>query len=141
MNGSELKQFALLSEFAEADRLEISQLLESRSLIAGRKLFREGGQSDGMALLVEGTVRLESQRIQQQVRVGAGTALGALSLIDMGLRESTAVTETPCEILWLRRTDFRRLVDDAPRTAFRLLEAIAGEFAGRIRRELDSIAR
>ena len=141
MNGSELKQFALLSEFAEADRLEISQLLESRSLFAGRKLFREGGQSDGMALLVEGTVRLESQRIQQQVRVGAGTALGALSLIDMGLRESTAVTETPCEILWLRRTDFRRLVDDAPRTAFRLLEAIAGEFAGRIRRELDSIAR
>ena len=141
MNGSELKQFAILSEFAEADSLEISQLLESRSLIAGRKLFREGGQSDGMALLVEGTVRLESQRTQQQVRVGAGTALGALSLIDMGLRESTAVTETPCEILWLRRTDFRRLVDDAPRTAFRLLEAIAGEFAGRIRRELDSIAR
>jgi CRP-like cAMP-binding protein len=141
VNANELKRFGLLAEFTEADCLEVLQVLESSSLMAGRRLFREGGQSDGMALLVEGTVRLESQRTEQRVLVGSGTALGALSLVEMGPRESTAVTETPCEIQWLRRSDFRRLVDDSPRTACRLLEAIAGELAGRVRRELDNIAR
>jgi CRP-like cAMP-binding protein len=140
VNEVELKRFALLAEFTEDDCLAIMQVLEPASLIAGRRLFREGGQSDGMALVVEGTVRLECRRTEQQLRVGAGTALGTLSLVGMGPRESTAVSETPCEILWLRRSEFRRLVDDAPRTACRLLEAIAGEFAGRVRRELDSIA-
>ena len=140
MNEVELKGFALLADFTEDDCLAIMQVLEQSSLMAGRRLFREGGQSDGMALVVEGTLRLESRRTEQQLRVGAGTALGALALVGMGPRESTAVSETPCEILWLRRSEFRRLVDDAPRTACRLLESIAGEFAGRVRRELDSIA-
>ena len=76
--------------------------------------------------------------------LSAGTKLGPYQITDqigaggMG-REITAVTETPCEILWLRRSDFRRLADDSPRTACRLLEAIASEFAGCVRRELDTL--
>ncbi len=135
----ELKRIPLLAEFTEADCQELIEVLHPEALLADRILFREGEQSDGLALLLEGTVRLESRRTGQQVRVSGGTALGALSLVDVGPREITAVTETLCEILWLRRSDFRRLADDSPRTACRLLEAIASEFAGRVRRELDTL--
>jgi len=111
------------------------------ALLADRTLFREGEESNGLALLVDGTVRLESRRTGPQAKVRGGTAIGALSLVEMGPRESSALTETPCEFLWLRRSEFRRLVDDSPRTACRLLEAIAGEFAGRVRRELNLFTR
>jgi hypothetical protein len=39
----------------------------------------------------------------------------------------------------LRRSAFRRFVDDAPRAACRLAEAIAAELAGLVRAQLDPI--
>lgn len=137
VSGRDLKHFALLAEFTEAECQELIEVLVPAALLADRTLFREGEESNGLALLLEGTMRLESRRTGQKTRVGAGTAIGTLSLVEMGPRESSALTETPCEILWLRRSDFRRLVDDSPRTACRLLEAIASEFAGRVRGELE----
>ena len=139
MNASELKRFALFAELTQANCEELMDFLEPELLLGDRTLFREGEQSDGLALLVQGTVRLESRRTGQCAHVSSGTALGALSLVEMRPRESTAVAQTQCEILWLRRANFRRLVDDSPRTACRVLEAIAGEFAGRVRRELDGL--
>ena len=140
MSISELKGCSLLSEFTESERGDLMEVLEPATVLADRTLFREGGQSDGLALILEGTVRLESSRSEHKTRIGAGTAIGAMSLVEVGPRESTAVTVSPCEILWLRRSDLRRLVDDSPRTACRLLEAIVADFANRVRRELDGLA-
>ncbi len=140
MSGVELKRFALFAEFTDADCEALMEVLEAAAVPADRRLFSEGGESDGLALLMDGTVQLESRRLGGQAEVGPGTALGALSLVAMGPRESTVVTTAPCDILWLRRSDLRRLVDDAPRTACRLLEAIASEFAGLVRADLDRLA-
>ena len=140
MTGPELKRFALFAEFTEADCDALMEVLEPAAVPADRTLFREGRESDGLALLMDGTVQLKSGRLGEQTQAGAGTALGAMSLVGMGPRESTVRTETACDILWLRRSDFRRLVDDAPRTACRLLEAIAGEFASLVRADLDDFS-
>jgi CRP-like cAMP-binding protein len=139
VSAPELKRFSLLTEFTESEFDDLLAVLSPATVLADRTLFREGRQSDGLALLLEGTVRLESARTGHKARVGAGTALGALSLVGMGPRESTAVSVTPCELLWLHRADFRRLVDDSPRTACRLLEAIAGDLASSVRHELDCL--
>lgn len=140
MSRVELKRFALFAEFTEGDCDALLEVLEPATLLADRALFREGGESHGLALLMDGTVEVESRRIGHQVEAGPGTAFGALSLVAMGPRESTVMTKTACEISWLRRSDFRRLVDDAPRTACRLLEAIAGDFVGLVRADLDSFS-
>ena len=140
MSRPDLKSFALLAELTADDCQELLEILEPATLHADRTLFREGQQSDGLALLVEGTMRLERSATDQQVRVGPGTALGAMSLVEIGVRESTVVAETPCKILWLRRSEFRRLAEDSPRTACRLLEAIASDFAGRVRVGLGKFA-
>jgi len=135
-----LKRFALLVDFCDEDREELFSLLEEKTLVAGRSLFREGSEAESLVLLRSGTVQLKSARAGDLGRAGEGTALGALSLVCVGPREATAIAETPCELLLLPRTSFRRLVEDAPRTACRLAEAILRDLATLVRPGLDRLA-
>lgn len=140
MSGEELKALSFCAELTEGDREALGALLEEQRLHPGRSVFREGTESDGLVWIAEGTVRLESRRRGQLDATGSGAALGALSLLVLGPREATAVCETPCRVLRLPRTSFRRLLDDHPRTACRLLEAIVAELGAMLRPELDRIA-
>jgi CRP-like cAMP-binding protein len=71
--------------------------------------------------------------------LGEGALLGGASLLSMGQREATAKAEVECEVMLLERTAYRRLVDDYPRTACRLTEALASELAGLLRESIEPI--
>jgi len=141
MTENDLKKFSLLAEFSSADCEVIAELLEPRSLARGRRLFGEGVESDGLVLVSSGSMRLESNRRSEPETLGEGSALGALSLVSPGTREATVSADTDCELLILPRTSFRRLVEDHPRTACRLLECLVADLAGLIRPGLDKLAR
>lgn len=139
MTPDALKAFPLLSEFNDEDREALFELLEPKRLSKGRSLFREGTEADGLMLVVSGRVALQSKRRPGDDSVGEGAALGGLSLFALGPREATAKAEVPCEILQLPRESFRRLVEDAPRAACRLAEALVKELAGDLREALDAM--
>lgn len=132
------KQFALLADFSEEDCEALSELLEPQKLARGRKLFREGGESEGLVLLASGAVEVSARRSERPVQRGAGAVFGALAMLTVGAREATASTIEPCEVWRLPREGWRRLVEDAPRTACRLAEAIMADAAGMIREALDA---
>jgi len=136
----ELKQFALLAEFGEEDREALGELLEEQILAAGRRIFSEGNEADGLVLIVEGSARLESRRTGDSEVIGAGNTLGSLSLVALGPREITAKATTACTLLRLSRESFRRLVEDHPRTACHLLEAVVADLSSLVRRDLDRLA-
>jgi len=130
LSGLELKRFQLLAELEEAEREAIAEVLEPVELEAGIVLFAAGEQSEGLCLVAEGGVRIESARIAGAGLVlGPGSALGAWSLVTGGPREVHARTTSPTRILVLRRSDFRRFADGEPRAACRLLEAILRDTA------------
>jgi CRP-like cAMP-binding protein len=135
-----LKVFSLLAEFTDDDREALADVVEERVLRAGRRVFSEGTEAEGLVLVESGTVRIESRRTGESEGVEAPVALGAMSLVAVGPRECTVFAETECRVLLLPRTAFRRLVDDAPRTACRLMEGIVDDAAGSIRGALDSLA-
>lgn len=135
-----LKSFEIFSEFSEEDRDFLEELLEERSVLQGRRLFGEGSEAEGMVLVVSGKVRVEGQRSSESEVLEAPVVIGALSLISVGPRESTVLAETACEVLMLPRSSYRRLVDDYPRTACRLMERILGDVAGLLRPALDLMA-
>ena len=137
MNAEELKRFGLLAELQDEDRKALLELLEFETIRKGRSVYRETAEADGLILLASGTVRLSSKRCKDLGTLGAGAVLGAASLLAMGQREATVKAETQCEVWLLARTAYRRLVDDYPRTACRLTEAIAAEIAGLLREGLD----
>ncbi len=140
MNGASLKDFPLLAEFTDEDREVLVEFLEERSVALGRRLFSEDSEAEGLLLLASGEVRVESRRTGAAESMGAGSALGALSLVSLGPHEATAFAVTPCQVLLLPRTSWRRFVEDYPRTACRLAEAVLSEFAGLLRQGLDKLA-
>jgi CRP-like cAMP-binding protein len=137
----ELKRFTLFEELSEEEREVLSEEIERIELEPGDVLFREHEEASGLVLLVEGRVRLESQRAGELGSVGPGSALGAVSLVTVGPREASAIAESECSIFLLRRSAFRRLADDAPRAACRLAEAIARETAAFLRAGLEPLVR
>ena len=139
MNAADLKRFALLAEFDNEDREALFELLEPKTFNKGRSIFREGTEADELVLVVSGRVALYSKRWPGDMSVGPGTVLGGLSLFVMGPREITAKAEVASKVLQLPRTSFRRLVEDAPRAACRLAEALAKELANDAREALGAM--
>jgi CRP-like cAMP-binding protein len=136
----ELKNFPMLAELSEDDREALFELLEPQTFRKGRSLYRETAEADGLVLIASGEVRLSSRRCADLGTFGQGTILGGASLLTMGQREATAKAEMDCEVLLLQRQSYRRLVEDHPRGACRLTEAIAADLAALLREGLDSLA-
>jgi CRP-like cAMP-binding protein len=137
----DLKRFALFGELSQDERETLYEEMERVEVDPGDALFREAEEANSLVLVVHGRVRLESNRAGALGAVGPGAALGAVSLVAVGPREASAFAETKCRLLVLRRSAFRRLVEDAPRAACRLAEAIASDVAGLLRSGLEPLLR
>lgn len=137
----DLKQFACLADLTEDEAEVFASALQAISLQPGEAVFQEGEEADGMLLLVTGRLRIERGGGQpQRGEVGAGAALGALSLFALGPREASVYAETHCTALWLSRSAYRRLADDAPHAACRFLEHLLADLATLVRPGLARLA-
>lgn len=139
MSAVELKSVALFSELSEDELSILSELLEDESVASGRVLFEEGSESDGLLVVLEGAVDLESREHGRLARLSAGATLGGLSLVAPGRRECTALAAEACMVAWIERGSFRRLVDDEPRLACKLVEALLRDTAGNLREALPAL--
>lgn len=139
MNAGALKVCGLLQDLSDEDRDALWEELERTDLAAGRAVFEEGAEADGLVLVLEGEVRLETRERGALGELGAGSALGALSLVVAGRREVTAIAATACALGHLSRGGFRRIAADAPQLACRLQEAILRELAANLREALPAL--
>jgi CRP-like cAMP-binding protein len=136
----DLKRFALFAELSEEEREVVCELLEERKLADSKTVFRERAEADGLVLLASGRVRLESRRADGPIDyVDAPEHLGALSLFVLGRREVTAISEGASTVWLLPRSAMSRLLEDAPRAAYRLAEAVVDGLAGALREHLDPL--
>lgn len=135
-----LKRFALLAELSDEERDALSDVLEKRILPNGKSVFREGAESDGLVLLEKGRLKLKSRRTGGIVGImDAEDHLGVASLFAPLKREISAMADGPCTIWTLSRSGLARLAEDAPRAAFRLVEAAASELVGLLRPGLETL--
>jgi flavin reductase (DIM6/NTAB) family NADH-FMN oxidoreductase RutF len=97
-----------------------------RAYADGDLLMRSGDPSDSMALVLEGTVRVE--RPGKLVRLGAGDLVGEIGVLDGGPRIADAVAEGPVRCTEISRTDLLYALEANPRAAIALIEVLAGRF-------------
>ena len=140
MSPADLKRFPMLSELSDDDRAALLELLELRVFREGRSIYRETAEADGLVLVSSGEVRLSSRRGTDLGTLGEGSVLGSASLLSLGPREATVKAEVDTEVLMLPRASYRRLVEDHPRTACRLTEAVAADLAVLLREVLGRVS-
>jgi CRP-like cAMP-binding protein len=133
----ELKAFELLAELSEDERELVADMLERHQLEAGEQLFCEGQEAEGLVLVESGALALSSARAGELGQIEAGDCLGVASLVAVGPRESTAVAAGASCVWVLSRESFRRLAEDAPRAACRILEGALADLASAVRDGLD----
>lgn len=139
MTASDLKRFPLLAELTDEDREAIFDLVDVQTIRRGRSLYRETAEADALVFVVSGHVRLSSRACADLGSLGEGSILGGASLLGMGQRAATAKAEVECQVMLLPRSAYRRLVEDYPRAACRLTEAIAAELAGLLRETIELV--
>ena len=127
-------------ELGDDEREVVASLLEERKLADGKSAFREGGESDGLVLLESGRLKLRSQRSPGVVgTLEAPDHSARASLFAVGQREVTPLADGRLQRLDPVALGASRLVDDCPRAAFRIAEAVAAELAGLARQGLDTL--
>ncbi len=109
-------------------------------------VFREGDDADGLYLIDEGIVRIESncREIDSDpvlARLGAGELLGELALLDGGMRSATAVSEGQVHLRRLDASALARLEVESPELAMMVWKAIGEVSALRLRQANHTGAR
>lgn len=100
-------------------------------MTAGTMIVDQGQMGREAFVILSGTVsvRRGGRKITE---LGAGDVVGELSLLDHGPRTASVICETDCSLFVLDQRHFRKVLEDQPAIAFKLL----GTLAGRIR-DLD----
>ncbi len=128
----QLDQFSLLSELIADDRRVLAEFLTERELDAGSTLFRASEEAEELFFVSQGSLSIRSDG-QSIANLGSGEALGALCLINVGLRMCDAVATEPTRVLSLSRESYSRLRADQPALALQLEEAVLRSFASLVR--------
>jgi CRP-like cAMP-binding protein len=128
--GAEWRRFAILAELAESDREAIAEEFEELVLERGARLQGEGEEGGSLWLLLEGRVRVRSERHAICADLDAGEIFGAFALAG-GPRRASAETLSRSRLLRLTRDGLGRIAASEPGAAQRLLESIGREAARR----------
>jgi CRP-like cAMP-binding protein len=111
---SDLPKRALHRLAKEADEL---------SFQPGERLVEEGLLGETLFVVMQGKAKV-TRRGRRVGGVVPGDFFGELSTIDGGVRTATIVAETPMRVLRLFRSTLRKLLDDEPQLAIKILDGI-----------------
>jgi CRP-like cAMP-binding protein len=91
----------------------------------GTSVVKVGEPGDSFFVIVEGQARVLDEAGETVNSLLPGDFFGEISLLDGGARTATVVCETPVAMLELKRSAFRRVLQNEPRVAVKLLEHAA----------------
>ena len=113
--------------FAELDRRELEQIAQSlkeRTFRDGQPVATEGEHGVGFFVIEHGHARV-SVRGEERGRLGPGDYFGEIALITESDRTATVTAEDELRCLGMTFWDFRPLVEQNPKVAWPMLQALA----------------
>lgn len=118
--------FAEISLFAgleEAEIAEIAHMAERREVGAGEILIEQGRYGDSFYVIAEGDA-LVYIGDQYATSVGAGSAVGEMSLVEHRPRNATIVADTDMVVAEFGIKEFHKLLDRYPTARLRVEELL-----------------
>lgn len=136
---------ALMQLTAEEARVVVGYM-EPHRIPADTLFIKAGDTADTayMLLLLEGEVTVENVAVSSGMSktvtvLGPGSLIGELSLIDGLARTASCTATTPLRCAVLSRQSLEQLSSDDPRTATKLMFAVALRVAERLRDTSDKL--
>jgi CRP/FNR family cyclic AMP-dependent transcriptional regulator len=112
---------------------------EDRHYTAGETVFRKGDASDGLYLLLSGTVRIVTHSDDGETllaSVGPGECFGEMGVIDGEPRSATAVAATLSSVRFVPTEPFLDMLERVPLVSMKLLALLSD----RLRRTNSMVA-
>jgi len=126
----QLKQrSALFSSLDDADLEAVLALAHEERHPARHAIFHEGDPGDRLLVLLEGRVKVSLTSAEGKEAILSlpepGQLIGEMSLLDGGSRSATVTTMAPSRFLVIWRKDFLGFLEQRPRVALALLQALS----------------
>ncbi|MBS0315827.1 MAG: cyclic nucleotide-binding domain-containing protein [Proteobacteria bacterium] len=136
---------ALMQLSLDEARIIVSHMQPHR-IARGTTVIREGDvdKTDFMLLILDGEVTIETIVVSRSEPItltvlGPGRLIGEMGLLDGEARSASCTASTDVRGAILTREALGRLLDDDPRTAAKLMMAIAQRTAVRLRECTDKL--
>jgi len=113
--------------FEDLDKRELDSLartFKERSVSAGDAIVTEDKPAAGFFVIDEGTAKVTVHGRDRGI-LGPGDYFGEIALIDEGARTATITAESDMRLYALTFWEFRPLVEQDARVAWKLLQALA----------------
>lgn len=126
----------LTRHFAAGDSEVLLEALVPSRLDAGETLIVRGSRQDELYLVEHGHLSVDLEQGREHVslgRVGPGSFVGELGLIEPGPASATVRAMEDVALLELSHEAFMTLTTDAPATAAAVLQALSVDLARRLR--------
>ena len=119
-----LKNVPLFAGCTKAELRRLARICDEIDLREGTVLTREGRTAHEFFVIVEGTVRV-TKGGKKLADLGPGAWLGEIALLTGAPRTATATATSSTRTLVIVDRDFRKLVEDVPSIAMKVLTSVA----------------
>ncbi|TAL35043.1 MAG: cyclic nucleotide-binding domain-containing protein [Spirochaetes bacterium] len=119
-----LKENTLFRELQMDELFHIAQITGEMDLPRDKDLIREGTMGDELYILAEGEVEVYT-RGKSLAKLGPGSCIGELSIIDTEPRSASARTTKKSRLLFIQRRDFLLTLRDNPAISINIMQVIA----------------
>jgi len=100
----------LFADLNAAQIAGITDLLTFRHATPGETIVKVGDPGDGVYFITEGTLKVDANG--QIFTLAAGDFFGEIALLHTGKRTATVTAVSTCELLFLSKQDFEKLLAD-----------------------------
>ena len=119
-----LQNVQLFSTLEEEDMEELARQLHERRFPEGAEVTTEGSTGAGFFVIAAGNAEVLVGG-EHRTTLGPGDYFGEVALIDDGIRSASIVAATDLLCYGLTPWEFRPFVEEHPKVAWALLEALA----------------
>lgn len=109
-----LRNVPLFQNLSDVTIIELSGLMESRTLKNGEILFNQGDTGDALVIVNKGRIALFSPGCQPIRVISSGEFFGEIALIDRKPRSLSARAEGKTQVFLLKRDEFQELMAKKP---------------------------
>jgi CRP-like cAMP-binding protein len=121
--GDFLSSIPLFSQLSHRECARLAKAMHEYTFEAGKALTSEGKGGQGFFVIREGRARVEVKGKRTKI-LGPGDYFGEMALISGGPRTATVTAMTDLRCQFLVQSEFREFVEDHPKVAWALLQAM-----------------